>query len=71
MSLEVVINGEASAGAWEKAWTAPTPRSQRGQPHVVGPLGLISTISNEGSVHFMTYKETMTADCLLRSWSEC
>ena len=24
-------------------------------------MNLISTISNEGSVHFMTYKETMTA----------
>ena len=28
--LEVVINGEASAGAWEKAWTAPTPRPNGG-----------------------------------------
>ena len=31
-------------------------------------MNLISTISNEGSVHFMTYKETMTArTVLLRS----
>src|SRR5271166_5745689 len=36
---EFVINGKASADAWEKAWTAPTPRPQRGQPHVYGPLG--------------------------------
>ena len=28
-------------------------------PHI--RMNLISTISNEGSVHFMTYKETMTA----------
>jgi hypothetical protein len=34
-----VIKGEASAGAWENAWTAPTPRPQRGQPRVDGTLG--------------------------------
>ena len=28
-------------------------------------MNLISTISNEGSVHFMTYKETMTAALFL------
>ena len=34
-----VINGEAFADVWEKAWTAPPPRPQRGLPHVDGPLG--------------------------------
>ena len=32
-------------------------------PHI--RMNLISTISNEGSVHFMTYKETMTAALLI------
>jgi transposase len=32
-------------------------------PHI--RMNLISTISNEGSVHFMTYKETMTAALFL------
>ena len=35
----LVINREAFAEVWEKAWTASTPRPQRGQPHVDGPLG--------------------------------
>jgi hypothetical protein len=39
ISLDVVLNREAFAGNWEKPWTAPTPRPQRGQPLVVGPLG--------------------------------
>ncbi len=34
-----VIDGEAFADVWEKAWTAPTRRPQRGQPHGDGPLG--------------------------------
>ena len=38
-------------------------------PHI--RMNLISTISNEGSVHFMTYKETMTAALFITFWSEC
>ena len=34
-------------------------------------MNLISTISNEGSVDFMTYKETMTAALFIRSRSKC
>ena len=34
-------------------------RIEAPDPHI--RMNLISTISNEGSVHFMTYKETMTA----------
>src|SRR5271157_4695323 len=35
----LVINREAFAEVWKKAQTASTPRPQRGQPHVDGPLG--------------------------------
>ena len=37
-------------------------------PHI--RMNLISTISNEGSVHFMTYKETMTAALFLGTHKE-
>ena len=36
---EFVINGETYAANRERAWTAPTPRPQRGQPDAHGPLG--------------------------------
>ena len=38
-------------------------------PHI--RMNLISTISNQGSVHFMTYKETMTAALLITFLERC
>ena len=39
MSLEFVINGEASIGAWEKPGPLQLHAPNGGQPHVDGPLG--------------------------------
>src|SRR3974377_862522 len=63
--------GGGSTGATETA-AAPDHQPRRGyaregqparidvpDPHI--RMNLIATISNEGSVHFMTYKQTMTA----------
>jgi transposase len=51
-----VADQQPRRGYAREGWPA---RIEVPDPHI--RMNLISTISNEGSVHFMTYKETMTA----------
>jgi transposase len=55
---------ETGAAADEQPWKGYSHRGQPAPIEVPDPhirMNQISTITNEGAVHFMTYKETMTA----------
>ena len=53
---------QRSLSGASRAWTAPTPRPQRGQPHVVGPLGGLPNTTASAVVDYLGSK---LASCLM------